>query len=264
MSSIFDSLYQQADMRHITPKSDLIDQGLDVNSDIGDSCLIIFSYNIFKKAIALIAKQRHPYKWIFKTTEFAVFESSFNKEKFCVHFPSYGSPRIANSLEQLSTLGIKNVYAIGLAGGIQNFLNINDVILLEGSLRGDGVSRYYVPLEFPAIADFVMLSNMKSRLDRLKEKYFIGLSFGTDAFYRESIVLVNTLKELGVLSIDMETSALFSVSRKLGLKSCWVGVISDLLVNGKHKGTAHSETVENKLLQLTQYVIDEIESSSTI
>ncbi|MCP4699682.1 MAG: nucleoside phosphorylase [Gammaproteobacteria bacterium] len=264
MSSLFDSLFLQTEETYINSKSDLAGQKIDINSDIGEVCLVIFSSNIFKKTIDLIDARQCDFEWTFNTTDLVVFKSLKNKKRFCVHFPSYGGARTANSLEQLAALGVKKIYAVGLAGGIQDFLRIKDIILLEGSVRGDGASRYYVPSEFPAIASFSLVSQMKARLDSNNEEYHMGLSFGTDALYRESIKLADSLKKLGVLSIDMESSALFSISRKLGLQSCWIGIISDLLLNGKHEGTAHSEIVAGKLLQLTRYVMDEIEHSLTV
>lgn len=262
MSSIFDAFFFNPNHPYITPKADLLSQDISLESDIGEICLIIFSFNLYKIITTSIHAEKCNFNWTFNTTNLEVFRSHLNGRKFCIHFPSYGGLRTANSLEQLSALGIKKVYAVGLAGGIQDFLEIEDVVLLEGSIRGDGVSRYYVPNEFPSVADFSLVSQLKSKLDSANEKYHIGLSFGTDALYRENLTLIQSLNELGVLSIDLESSALFAISRKLGLRACWIGAISDLLLNGVHQGIAHSEPITAKLAKLAQYVIEIIESEN--
>ena len=259
MSSIFDAFFFNPCHPYITPKADLLSQNINIESDIGEICLIIFSFNLFKRVTASIQAEKCDFDWTFNTTNLEVFRSYRSGNKFCIHFPSYGGLRTANSLEQLYTLGIKKIYAIGLAGGLQDFLKIEDFVLLEGSVRGDGVSRYYVPNEFPSIADFSLVSQLKSKLDSVNEKFYTGLSFGTDALYRENSTLITFLKKLGVLSIDLESSALFAISRKLGLKACWIGVISDLLLHDMHQGIAHSEPVIAKLAKLAQYVIEIIE-----
>ena len=264
MSSIFSSQFLRDECSYIVPKADLISQEIDVDVDVGEICLMIFSFNIFKEITGILEAEKCNFEWTFNTTDLTVYKSAKTGKKFCIHFPSYGASRTASSLEQLATLGIKKVYAIGLAGGLQDFLKIEDTVLLEGSVRGDGVSRYYVPHEFPSVADFSLVSQMKTRLDAANEKYYLGLSFGTDSLYREKITLITFLKKLGVLSIDMESSALFSISRTLRLQTCWVGVISDLLLNAKHEGIAHSEPITEKLLRLTQYVLDEIEANLSI
>ena len=80
------------------------------------------------------------------------------------------------------------------------------------------------------------------------QKYHIGLTFGTDALYREEESLISRLKELKVLSIDLESSAFFTVGRRLELKCCWAGVVSDRVVRLKHEGNIHSEHIMEKLL----------------
>ncbi|NEO86413.1 MAG: nucleoside phosphorylase [Spirulina sp. SIO3F2] len=260
MSSIFDNLFFGHSPPYITPESDLLSQKIDIEYDVGEVCLMIFSFNLFKRITSSMKLARCEFEWSFNTTNLEVFQLDGLQKRFCVHFPSYGGLRTANSLEQLSALGVKKIYAIGLAGGLQEFLEIGDLILLEGSVKGDGISRYYVPDEFPSVADFSLISKLKSKLDSVDKKVHIGLSFGTDALYRESFDLISYLKQLKVLSIDLETSSLFSISRSLGIKACWIGVISDLLINELHKGAAHSENVIEKLFDLTQHVIDLIKS----
>lgn len=260
MSSIFDASFSIPSRPYITPKTDLLSQDIRIESGIGEVCLVVFSFNLYKAILKSVPSDKCDFNWEFNTTYLEVFKSKLSGKKFCVHFPSYGGSRAANSLEQLSALGVKKVYAIGLAGGLQDFLNIEDIILLEGSVRGDGVSRYYVPNEFPSVADFSLFLNIKAKLDSLDEKFYTGLSFGTDALYKENLTLIHSLKELGVLSIDLESSALLTISRSLGLKACWVGVISDLLTGGEHQGVAHSEPITDKLVQLAQYILEIIES----
>jgi len=183
------------------------------------------------------------------------------EENFALHFPSYGSVRIANSLEQLKACGIKYVFGLGLGGSLQEDIAIGDVFLLEGAVRGDGTSRYYAPDEYPAVPDFALTSQLREALEANHEKYHLGLSFGTDALYREEESLIGQLSELGVISIDLESSAFLTVGRRLGLKCAWVGVVSDRLVGAKHEGTIHSGHVMEALSRLSGYIVQIIDQS---
>lgn len=80
--------------------------------------------------------------------------------------------------------------------------------------------------------------------------YLSGLSFGTDALYREDEQLMRLLRTLGVISVDLESSALLTVGRRLGIACCWVGVVSDRLVTSTHEGTIHPDHVMSTLLRL--------------
>jgi uridine phosphorylase len=52
------------------------------------------------------------------------------------------------------------VFGLGLGGTPQDHVQIGDILAIEGSVRGDGVSRYYAPLEYPAIADLSLTAQV--------------------------------------------------------------------------------------------------------
>jgi purine-nucleoside phosphorylase len=91
-------------------------------------------------------------------------------------------------------------------------------------------------------------------------RHHVGLSFGTDALYREEENLVRHLKELRVLTIDLESSAFLTVGRRLGLKCSWIGVVSDRLNQSKHEGNIHSEHIMDNLLRLSDLIIQVIDA----
>ena len=218
MNSIFNNNIWYGKKCYVTPKLDFMHHKFDPDKiDMGNTCLITFSSNLFGKILETVPNVIEDFRWPYSTTPLKLCTTKSGK-KFVVHFPSYGGTRIANSLKQLSACGIKYVFGLGLGGTPQEDINIGDITLLEGAVKGDGVSRYYAPAEFPAVADSELTSKMREKLDANDEKYHIGLSFGTDALYREEESLISHLKELRVLSIDLESSAFFTVGRRLGLK----------------------------------------------
>jgi uridine phosphorylase len=259
MTSIFNhNIWQHKDC-YVTARSDFLHHHLDPSKvDIGKTCLITFSSSLFSKVLETLPNVDENFEWPYSTTPLKLCRTK-NGQNFAVHFPSYGGTRIANSLEQLSACGIQSVFGLGLGGTPQENVSIGDIILLEGAVRGSGASRYYAPVEFPAVADFELLSKMRKKLDANKHKYHLGLSFGTDALYRESESLISLLRKLNVLSIDLESSAFLTVGRRLGLKCCWIGVVSDRLVASRHEGNIHSEHIMDKLLCLSSYIVQNIE-----
>jgi uridine phosphorylase len=273
LSSIFGRELWLGKECYVTAKSDFLYHGLDPDEvDLGASCLVTFSFDLFQKVLKSdYVEVEEEFQWPYSTTPLKLCRTK-RRKRFTIHFPSYGSTRIANSLEQLSACGIKYVFGLGLCGTLQQHIGIGDIILLEGSVRGDGVSRYYAPLEFPGVADFELTARIKEKLVEHGESYHMGLSFGTDALYREERSLIKLMKELGVISIDLESSAFLTVGRILGLKCCWVGVVSDRLMEYdspsgvsrqdklkhntlKHEGNIHSGHISEKLLKLSRYII---------
>lgn len=261
MNSIFSHPIWAGDVHYVTAKADFLYHQVDPEQiDIGQTCLITFSSGLFKKVLETVPHIVEDFTWPYSTTPLKLCTTQ-KGQKFALHFPSYGGTRIANSLEQLAACGVQAVFGLGLGGTPQAEIAIGDIILLEGAVRGDGVSRYYAPLEYPAAADFELVAKMRAKLEANQESHHLGLSFGTDALYREEEGLIKLLQKLKVLSIDLESSAFLSVGRRLGLKCCWVGAVSDRLVESQHEGNIHAEHIGERLLRLSNYVIQIIEES---
>jgi uridine phosphorylase len=260
MNSIFDNKIWYGDRCYVTAEADLLHHRFEpAQANLGQACLIVFSSSLFSAVLDIVPEIDVEFSWPYSTTPLKRCQTGGGKA-FTVHFPSYGGPRIANSLEQLAACGIRYVFGLGLGGTLQKYVNIGDFILLEGAVKGDGVSRYYSPVEFPAVADFELTARIREKLIAHGEIHHMGLSFGADALYREEENFIEQLRTLGVLSIDLESSAFFLVGRRLGLKCCWAGVVSDRLLPGGHEGNIHSAHVMTALLRLAKYILDVIET----
>jgi len=260
MSSIVDNDTWFGRRRYVSAAEDLRHHGLDpVKVSIGTTCVVTFSSGLFGALDSTLPQVVTDFEWPYSTTPLRVSATPGGK-RFGLHFPSYGGSRIANSLEQLAACGVQQVIGLGLGGTPQGTVEIGDVVLLEGALRGDGVSNYYSPVEYPAVADLELTAWLRAQLVARDWRHHFGLSFGTDALYREEETLVERLKELGVLIIDLESSALLTVGRRLGLKCSWIGVVSDRLSEGRHEGNIHPEHVMDRLLRLSELIIEVIDS----
>jgi uridine phosphorylase len=257
MSSIFSSLsLWRGDHCYVTAHADFLHHQIDpAHLNVGTTCLMTCSSSLFRRLLELFPPVDDGTLWPYSTTPLRVCQTGTGK-RFAVHFPAFGGPRIANSLEQLAACGIRSVFGLGLGGTPQDHVQIGDILVIEGSVRGDGVSRYYAPLEYPAIADLSLTTQVRAQLEQHGERYLSGLSFGTDALYREDEQLMSLLRALGVLSVDLESSALLTVGRRLGVACCWVGVVSDRLVTSTHEGTIHPDQVMSTLLRLAHYLIE--------
>jgi purine-nucleoside phosphorylase len=260
MSSIVDNATWFGQRRNVSAAEDLRHHGLDpAKVAIGTTCLVTFSSGLFKKIDGMVPQVATNFEWPYSTTPLRV-SATPSGNRFGLHFPSYGGSRIANSLEQLAACGVRQVIGLGLGGTPQSTVEIGDIVLLEGAIRGDGVSHYYSPVEYPAVADLELTARLRAQLVARDWRHHSGLSFGTDALYREEETLVERLKELGVLTIDLESSALLTVGRRLGLKCSWVGVVSDRLNESRHEGNIHSEHVMDRLLRLSELIVEVIDS----
>ena len=102
------------------------------------------------------------------------------------------------------------------AGIINNPKNNARFILIESALRDEGTSYHYIPPEKPARIHEHLFSGLSPLFGREELSLRPGMSWTTDAPYRETECAIRAAKEKGVISVEMEASALyaFAIARK--------------------------------------------------
>jgi uridine phosphorylase len=143
--------------------------------------------------------------------------------------PGFGAPTAVMTLEELIAFGIKKFVNLGAAGGLQQSMNVGDIVICESAIRDEGASHHYLPHEEYAYACPEMTERLCTAFERKGIQYSKGTSWTTDAPYRETIEELRRYRSDGVATVEMEASALFAVGAYRGVSVSSVFVISDLL-----------------------------------
>ena len=124
----------------------------------------------------------------------------------------------AVAIEELIHIGCKYYIRIGTCGALSPEVNIGDIIIATGAVRGDGASKEYIPLEYPAVADLQVVNALRKRANAKNINYHHGIIRTHDAFYMESPFAFGDWKKrisiwtrAGVLAIENEASTLFVI-----------------------------------------------------
>ncbi|QIV96298.1 uridine phosphorylase [Allofrancisella inopinata] len=152
-----------------------------------------------------------------------------------------GGPSAAIGIEELAMLGVKKFIRVGTCGTIQENIEIGDLILTTASVRLDGTSYHYAPIEYPAVASFFLNQSLYNSAKKLNLKLHSGITGSSDTFYpgqerkdsysgyvRKSFQgSVEEWRKLNVLNLEMESSAILTVCATFGLDaSCICTVIA--------------------------------------
>jgi len=134
-----------------------------------------------------------------------------------------GCPAAAIAVEELANIGAKVFIRTGSTGALQKSIDVGDLIIPNGAVKNEGTSRMYEPIEFPAVPSYRVLNALaeaaRSLEGELRFKYHIGIVSSDDAFYAETPEFIQKMTALGVLALDMETSAIFVTARVRGLEA---------------------------------------------
>jgi len=143
-----------------------------------------------------------------------------------------GSPSAAIALEELARVGAETCIRVGSCGAIQPETDVGDLVITTGAVRQEGTSAEYVRPEYPAVADYTVVSALAAAAEELGYEYHLGVTASTDSFYagqsREgfggfraqgSEDRLAELQRAGVLNFEMEASALLTLAGIYGLRA---------------------------------------------
>lgn len=169
-------------------------------------------------------------KHLVTNREYNTYEGYIDGEKVLVVSTGIGGPSCAICVEELAKIGVDTFIRVGTCGGMQPQVKPGDVIIATGAIRQDGTSREYMPIEFPAVADFNVTTALSNAAERLGYDKHLGIVQAKDSFYgQHSPESMPTAPELlskwdawkkgGCLASEMESATLFIVSSVRGLRT---------------------------------------------
>jgi len=147
--------------------------------------------------------------------------------------PFMGAPYAVALLENLIAWGAGEIIYYGWAGALSSVLGIGDVIIPACALVDEGTTRCYFN-DNPAASfpDTGLQKMLQSRVDVSPAVIHRGPIWSTDGLFNETPEKIAHYQAQEALAVEMEASALFSVS---GYRSIRIGcllVISDDLSHG--------------------------------
>ncbi len=184
--------------------------------------------------------------------EFRTFEGYIDGKKILVTSTGIGAPSAAICIEELAHIGVKTFIRVGTCGGMQLDVNAGDLVIASGSVRADGTSKEYMPIEFPAVADIDVTAALRMAAENLGIPSHTGIVQAKDAFYGQhnpdSMGCADELNSKwkawikgGCLASEMESGILFIVSSLRKLKA---GAVFHCVWNQEQAG--HGMPSENK------------------
>ena len=161
--------------------------------------------------------------------EFMTYSGYLDGKKISVTSTGIGGPSASIALEELVKVGAKKFIRVGTCGGMDINVKSGDLIIATGAIRMEGTSKEYAPIEFPAVADYDIITALKSSAEKLNFPHHVGVVQCKDAFYGQhnpelmpvSYELQNKWQawlRLGCLASEMESAALFIAGSYLKVK----------------------------------------------
>lgn len=190
---------------------------------------------------AIAAYYGSDFRKLASNREFTTFISEAKGRKVLVTSTGIGGPSASIAVDELAQLGVKVFIRVGTTGAIQDNIKNGDCVITTGSVRLDGASTHYAPIEYPAVADFSVTHALIRGAEKAGIRYHTGITASSDTFYpgeerkdsfRKYILrrfqgATLEWRSLHVLNYEMESATILTVTASMGLKGgCVTGVVN--------------------------------------
>jgi uridine phosphorylase len=142
----------------------------------------------------------------------------------------FGAPGAAIVIEELVALGVRRFISLGYAGGLPDTVDFGDVVLCTGAIRDEGVSHHYVAAARYAYPTPALTEEVRNVLAGSGTTFVEGPSWTVDAIYRETVEEARLYRDEGVVTVEMEAAALFTIAAVRGVSIAAIFTISDHLL----------------------------------
>jgi uridine phosphorylase len=155
--------------------------------------------------------------------EYVTWTGTLLGEKVSVVSTGIGCPSAAIAVEELVDVGADTFVRVGSSGSMQANVHMGDIVVVTASIRDEGTTSHYLPVEFPAVANVDVVNAMQASAKALGLHHHCGVSQSKDSFYgeveRTRMPMSALLEERwnawvsgGALCSEMESSAIFVLS----------------------------------------------------
>lgn len=136
--------------------------------------------------------------------------------------------------ELIKSYDAKTLIRIGSCGGMQDKVNVRDVILATACSSLSTPSRgIFKELQFAPTCDFELLHNAYNTAEKRGVPTHVGGIYSADVFYDERPDLNEEMTRHGILAVEMEAAELYILAARYGRRALAVLTVSDHLITGE-------------------------------
>lgn len=181
---------------------------------------------------ALVKNIKNPMK-NFSFMEHTMYTGEYNGVRVTGMNGGMFSANTAITTEIVCSIQGENIIRLGSCGALREDIKVGDLILATASMRGDGVTPYYVDSNFETVPDPQLTEALEKAAKKLGATLHTGKVWSTDALLRETRELVEGKAAAGAIAVDMVSSALLTIAQLNKVKAASLLAVSDNVMTGE-------------------------------
>src|SRR5690625_1784940 len=153
--------------------------------------------------------------------------------------------------ELIKEYGVKKLIRVGSAGAYQASLALRDVVIaMSASTNSNAFAEDFHGVHYAATASYELFKKATQVAEEKGITYKAGQVLTSDTFYENSKDAYKRWAKYGVLCVEMETAALYTLAAKYNVEALAILTISDSLVTGKEISAQDREDSLSDMMEI--------------
>jgi purine-nucleoside phosphorylase len=172
------------------------------------------------------------------------FTGTYQGERVSVQGSGMGMPSASiYTHELINEYGVQSVIRIGSCGALAMDLQLGDVIAAIGSATDSNMNRARFDglIDYAPVADFGLLRTAVEVAEGQGVSMRVGPILAADAFYTDRPDLYDSLADYGVLAVEMESAAIYTIAARYRARALTILTVSDHIKTGDKMDSAQRE-----------------------
>lgn len=189
------------------------------------------------------------------------FTGTFEGRRVSVQGSGMGMPSIAiYATELIGQYGAQRLIRVGSCGAMRSEVAVRDVVIAMSACTDSAMNRLrFEGLDYAPTADYGLLRAAADAADRRGVRTHVGPIFSADSFYTPRPELGQRLAAHGVLAVEMEAAALYTIAAAERRRALAVCTVSDHLLTGEELS---SEARERSFSDMVHVALEALRPSA--
>ena len=175
--------------------------------DFPETLVSVFSHQLFDAVLKFLDG-----KVIAETRDvdgdWPIYEVTYKGKRFAFYKARLGAPACVGCFEDVIPMGVKRIILLGNCGVLDSNIKDCGIIIPTKAIRDEGTSYHYAPAADYINVNKKYVDEFVAVLEELGYPYVRGITWSTDAFYRETRAKVEARKKMGAVCVEMECAAM--------------------------------------------------------
>lgn len=158
------------------------------------------------------------------------YTGTYKGERVSVQTTGMGCPSASIATEELIQLGVKNLLRVGTCGSYGDGMQLGDLVVATAATPQDGtVSALTQGVPYAPAAHFDLVHAAHHAAEDAGRRTFMGPIVSSDLFYDPEEDPRKKWSSLGVLAVEMEAAAIFTIAAMHGVRAGCLLTVSDTI-----------------------------------